>query len=1047
LTLRQDQLLQGLAASDAALVVRIDELRGIVALARGTLLAPGVDSADPEVVVRRFLVLAGGLFGPPDTTGWLRLLQRSRDATGWTHLEYQQEHDQGKSAPPLEVYGAKLVAHVRPDGALAEIQSSCWRAVEVPPRARVSSSALRTRLLKRAAASPDFTKLSEMMRKRREKSFPLMQPARLVAFFWRERFHLAWTSYAYVPIAESGPPGAASGPLRLELRHVLFDGVTGEEILTSPTTVHVNNPVPGSGLSVKGSRPAPVNRVLSVVRVDATTTHLLWDTTHSRDIITFDLAEDPKWTTPAQIGTAIIAGSLPVSTSTTGSDWGNTWPGVSRADSQQPEVDAHFLTARVYEWYDAVSGGRAGWDDGKYPRTTVPPSLPVRVMTHVPPALIVNSGMTKHLAGNVWYPFLWFWDCHPGLSCSGTSPDRAQDYWAGSLNIVAHEYQHGITAFSFRDGIGNPGINYLYWSAALHEGLSDAFGGLCSEIWSWGPEVSPAEMVIRNAAYPRDPSSWENCPGLYPCSLQHSNKDHFADRFMDMTLPPGDWADRAQAYNHGTILAHCAYLMGQGGVHQRLTRMPALIPVDGLGYELRGGLSVLKAARIWYQTLVDKLAAYVGVQTGNVHADANICPAVGGGCESAAAQHFGTGSVEHRTAALAVYAVGLQESGTSYGADVTFLRWGWAWRYSRRYLGGIYPNAPDWASLDLFVNNGGGPSGWTAVIDPGTLTNPPENQVYCRVRNVGDLDAVGVTVNFWYAKISAVAGPWTPVTDKNGVVQTLAIGTLGAGRMTFGDAQADQDAPPASAMIKWWIPLAPGEVVDHFCLKAVVASTNDVNPYNNEVQSNIAYLPYAPGLSRSLRFRNEAILRYPGPFETVLDVALPHRWRVSGPTPDPRPDGSEGHSVSLRIEMPEDARGRIEAPFDGEVVGRLTGSLSGEVHGALTAVTGEPEHLKGRIALALAELGTVLGSFTGRLDPHTAAVGGRVAGVFQNAATGRGDIVGVWIEGRLEPWRRINVSQRVEGRTVGGLTVQIYGAVPGTLEPATEPAARREASN
>jgi hypothetical protein len=664
-------------------------------------------------------------------------------------------------------------------------------------------------------------------------------------------------------------------------------------------------------------------------------------------------------------------------------------------------------------------------------------------MTHVPsasPGSDVNAGMNKHLAGNVWYPFLLFWDCDPGLSCSGAAADRAQDYWAGSSNIVAHEYQHAITAFSFKDGIGNPGIGYRFWSAALHEGLADAFAGLCSEVWAWGPEVSPALMVIRNAAYPRDPLAWENRPGAYPCSLQHANRDHFADRSMDMTVPPGGWADQAQAYNHGTILAHCAYLMGQGGVHQRLTRMPALIPVEGLGYESRGGLSVLKAARIWYQALVDRLAAYVGAQTGNVQADARIFYEVGDACVGAAAQHFGAGSVEHRTAALAVYAVGLQEPGTSYGADLTFMRWGWAWRHSRPYLGGIYATAPDWASPDLFVRNGVGPSGWTAVIDPGTSATPPENQVYCRLRNVGDLDAAGVTVNFWYAKISAVAGPWTPVTDRNGVVQTLAVGALGSGQMTFGDAPADQDAPPASAMIKWWIPpLAPGEVVDHFCLKAVVSSTNDVNPYNNEVQSNIAYMPYAPGLSRPFHFWNEAIFRARGPFETALDVALPERWRVIGPTPDPRPEGSEGHAVSLRIEMPRDARGRVEPPFDGTVVGRLTGSLSGEAHGALTAVTGEPMRLNGRIALTLEELGTVLGGFTGRLDPPTGGLRGRVAGVFQNAATGRADTVGVWLEGRLEPWRRINVSQGVEGQTLGGLTVEIYGGVPGTPEPATEP--------
>lgn len=1026
----QEQVLRGLTAADAALVVRIDDLRGILALARGTLLGPG--PADPEATVRTFLERTGGLFGPANAATWLRLLRRWRDPMGWTHLEYQQDHDPG-SGTRLEVYGAKLVAHVAADGSLAEIQSSCWSSVDVPGQAQVTADALRAQLLKAAATSPDFPPLSEMMAAHGESRFPLMQLPRLVAYFWRDRFYLAWSSYAYVPVPELQPPGAPAGALHLDLRHILFDAVTGDEILTSPTSMHVDNPVLGSGLSVQGSRPAPVNRVLNVVQEDATTQHRLRDTTHSRDIITYDLGQLPQGTTIADIGMGLVDGLLTQSTST-GSNWGATWPTFSRVDSQQPEVDAHFLTGRVYEWYDAVSGGRAGWDNGSYPTTTVPANLPVRVMTHVPPARTVNSMMTKQVANSVWYPFLLFWDCDPTLKCPpSTTADRAQDYWAGSFNIVAHEYQHAITAFSFQDGAGNPGIGYQYWSAALHEGLSDAFAALCSESWSWGPEVSLAGVVIRSAAYPRDPNTWENLPGTYPCSQQHGNKDHFADQNLDMTVSPGDWSDRAQAYNHGTILAHCAYLLGQGGVHQRLARAPALIPVEGLGRETRAGLSVLKAARIWYHTLVDKLAAYAGTATGNLNADAHVFYAVGDGCVSTASLLFGTGSVEHRTAALAVYAVGLQEPGTLYGADVTFLRWGWDWRYSRPYLGGIYANAPDWASLDLFVNNGGGPSGWTAVIDPGNLATPPENQVYCRVRNVGDQAATSVTVAFSYAKISTVAGPWQPVTDRNGNVQTLNVGTLAAGQMTFGDTQADQDAPPAAAMVKWWIPpLAPGEVVDHFCLKADVTSTNDVNPYNNEVQSNVAYVQYSPA-PRALRLWNEAVLHAPGPVETVVTAILPPRWRVTGPAPGEPPAGREAYASTLGIEMPADALDHIEAPFDGEIVAQLTGSPSGNAHGALTMLTGAPPRLSGRAALTLPGAGLLLGTFKGSLDPHTAAVKGNVEGAFQSATTGRTVAVNVRLEGRLAPWRRVDVSQRADGQTLGGLTVQIYGGAPGAV--------------
>ena len=72
-----------------------------------------------------------------------------------------------------------------------------------------------------------------------------------------------------------------------------------------------------------------------------------------------------------------------------------------------------------------------------------------------------------------------------------------------------------------------------------------------------------------------------------------------------------------------------------------------------------------------------------------------------------------------------------------YGADVTVLRWGHSWRFSRPYVG--IPS-PDWASPDLFIDNGG-TSDWNAIIDSGIGANDFENAVYCRVRNIGPITA------------------------------------------------------------------------------------------------------------------------------------------------------------------------------------------------------------------------------------------------------------------------------------------------------------------
>ncbi len=192
-----------------------------------------------------------------------------------------------------------------------------------------------------------------------------------------------------------------------------------------------------------------------------------------------------------------------------------------------------------------------------------------------------------------WYPFIAFYDGNP-TQTSGMNA-RGFDYLSGSKFIVAHEYQHGITDYSFKDSMGNPGgLSKWFWLGAVHEGLSDVFGGLCSENWVPGPEFSNAGLVMRNLAYPRDANSWSNMPGPFPNGLNNRNEDHFADRGT---------SDYFRQYDRGTILAHAAYLMAAGGVHQRASRSPVLIPVYSLGKEPRGGLDVYKAARIWYRAL------------------------------------------------------------------------------------------------------------------------------------------------------------------------------------------------------------------------------------------------------------------------------------------------------------------------------------------------------------------------------------------------------------------------------------------------------------
>jgi hypothetical protein len=1033
-TPRQRELLERIARTEATAQVEWDDERGVAGSIRGILNRPSNREA-PARTVRSYLGVWGALFGPPDLARWLRPLRPPRrDDLGWTQVELQQFLSPRRGAA-LEVYGAQLVAHVTSDSTLRQVQSSCWRDVKVPGGPRVKASALR-RLLA-SPHVPGYRELEMRMKRRGERTFPVMQPPRLVIYYWQDRFRLAWTTYAYAPVPASDPE--VRGALAFVLGQVFVDAVTGERFLFSPTGMHAENPAVGSGLGVsQDSGGGFVVRQLNVVRVDATSTFRLRDTTHARDIITYDLACDVAWGDATDMADAVTGGQppLPVSENTTGSNWSRVAatapPAVLRLDSQQPEVDAHFFVREAYEWYDALSGGRAGWDDGAYPSSKVPAKLPIRVATHVHPQLRVNAGFDKGIVSGQWIPFLMLWDCNPALQCT-TAGDRSVNYMAGLKNVVGHEYQHGITAFSFIDGGMNPGLGYVGWAAAVHEGLSDVFGCLFSDVWTWGPEISPASLVFRNAAFPRDVTAWENRPGSFPCGWGHQNKDHFADR---ISIPD---TQSGQHYDNGTILAHVGFLLGAGGIHQRASRSPAVIPVQALAGEALGGRPFSRAARIWYRALTKYLAPFVNAVTNRATLDEKMFRKIRDGCVNAAEDLYGAASAEQKTTELAFYALGLQPVASTYGADVTCMPWAASWRRSRPYLGGIYGTCPDWASVDLFVNNDGVTSEWNAlinVLDAGGNPTHFENTVYCRIRNVGDLPAPNVVASFFYAKIGTAPVTWLPVTDRNGVAQRLLLAGLGAGESSFPDSS--QSAPPATAAVKWHLPpLGPGETVDHFCLRVTLACA-DVNPFNNQAQSNIAYVGYTPGAPLRLKFAagNPLTRR----IRAALSVAaeLPAGWRATltgGPAEFSLGRGDE-LAREIVIDMAPGADAQLVPPFDGVVQGELHGPLSGPYRGALTGATRKGSTLSGRLAIDLAAIGPVHGTFTGTVDLATGAIEGAVVASLQNAATGEVRQVGVGLAGRLRPWRRVHVDQTADGARIGGFSIQIQGATPGNLDAA-----------
>jgi hypothetical protein len=250
---------------------------------------------------------------------------------------------------------------------------------------------------------------------------------------------------------------------------------------------------------------------------------------------------------------------------------------------------------------------------------------------------------------------------------------------------------------------------------------------------------------------------------------------------------------------------------------------------------------------------------------------------------------------------------------------------------------------------------------------------------------------------------------------------------LDAGALSF--PESDQDTPPANVGVKWYIPpLAPGESVDHFCLKAVVASPDDVNPHNNEVQSNVVYTRLAAGGVRP--FRLPFVIANPRDVAIDVEIALtvPEGWRgaLAGAPERLRP-GQE-RTVTLAIEAPADADA-MTPPLDGEVRGHVRGPAAGRCVGALTEVRERDGRILGRVALEVETVGVLLGTFDGTLDRKSGAMRGRVSGVFHGAG-GADRALTVAFDGGLRPWRRVEITQTAGHDTLGGITVEFRRPPP-----------------
>lgn len=182
--------------------------------------------------------------------------------------------------------------------------------------------------------------------------------------------------------------------------------------------------------------------------------------------------------------------------------------------SDKTAVSAYTNMITVFDWW-AYTFERDSVDDN---------GMPVKVIVH-------DVSMTDNA--------FWSSSDHAMHFCDNSSV-KSDVTTAGALDVIAHEYTHGVVEFT---------TGYLpYYNAtgAINEAYADIFGCFVEGDWTVGEDWK----TIRNIANPHKTNK--------PSEL-------FGEYYIDYTK---DKTDNGGVHTNSTIISHAAYLMGTYGITQ-----------------------------------------------------------------------------------------------------------------------------------------------------------------------------------------------------------------------------------------------------------------------------------------------------------------------------------------------------------------------------------------------------------------------------------------------------------------------------------------------
>jgi thermolysin len=283
---------------------------------------------------------------------------------------------------------------------------------------------------------------------------------------------------------------------------------------------------------------------------------------------------------------------------------------VWNTTAQRAGVDAHFGSAKVYDYFLSVHG-RNGIDGSGGPRTIASINGTTTLISS-----IVHFGKSYNNA---------FWSSSRNQMFYGDG-DGTNFTPLVTLDITGHEMQHGITSRT-------AGLVYANESGALNESWSDVFGAMV-ELYARGQETTATWWIGEDAYTPAragDALRYMDTPHRAGNAgyTADDDPDHYSERYTGT-------GDSGGVHINSGIANHVFYLVAKGGNH---AHVPGPF-VSGIGPD--------RAARIWYRALTTYMTSstnFAGARAATLNAAASL---------------YGSSSAEYLSVANAWTACGVQ---------------------------------------------------------------------------------------------------------------------------------------------------------------------------------------------------------------------------------------------------------------------------------------------------------------------------------------------------------------------------------------------------